>query len=73
MAPQTPRYFSYKTILTAKTLDDWALHIRRNYIEDTGLQEDVDDNEMTVEQYLHDYVIPQKEETLGATVRSADI
>ena len=54
-------------------LDDWALHIRRNYIEDTELKEDADDNAMTVEQYLHDYVIPQKGEELGATVRSADI
>ena len=25
-------------------LDDWALHIRRNYIEDTELKEDADDN-----------------------------
>lgn len=54
-------------------LDDWALHIRRNYIEDTELKEDADDNAMTVEQYLHDYVIPQKGEEFGATVRSADI
>ena len=54
-------------------LDDWALHIRRNYIEDTELKEDADDNAMTIEQYLHDYVIPQKGEELGATVRSADI
>ena len=43
-------------------LDDWALHIRRNYIEDTELKEDADDNAMTIEQYLHDYVIPQKGE-----------
>lgn len=35
--------------------------------------EDADDNAMTIEQYLHDYVIPQKGEELGATVRSADI
>lgn len=54
-------------------LDDWALHIRRNYIEDTELKEDAADNAMTVEQYLHDYVIPQKGENLGATARSADI
>lgn len=54
-------------------LDDWALHIRKNYIEDTELKEDADDNAMTIEQYLHDYVIPQKGEELGATVRSADI
>lgn len=49
------------------------MHIRRNYIEDTELKEDADDNAMTIEQYLHDYVIPQKGEELGATVRSADI
>ena len=49
------------------------MHIRRNYIEDTELKEDADDNAMTIEQYLYDYVIPQKGEELGATVRSADI
>ena len=48
-------------------LDNWALHIRRNYIEDTELKEDADDNAMTIEQYLHDYVIPQKGEELGGT------
>lgn len=26
-------------------LDDWALHIRRNYIEDTELKEDADDKQ----------------------------
>ena len=36
-----------------RQLDDWALHIRRNYIEDTELKEDADDNAMTIEQYLH--------------------
>ena len=54
-------------------LDDWALHIRRNYIEDAVLQEDADDNGMTVEQYLHDYVVPQKGKGFGSTARSADI
>ena len=54
-------------------LDEWALHIRKNYIEDDMLEEDADSNEMTVEQYLHDYVIPQKNEPLGSTARSADI
>lgn len=54
-------------------LDDWALHIRRNYIDDVELEEDAEDNEMTIGKYLHDYVIPQKDEALGATARSADI
>lgn len=54
-------------------LDDWALHIRRNYIEDDSLKEDADANGMTVEGYLREYVIPQKGEPLGSTVRAADI
>ena len=54
-------------------LDNWALHIRRNYIEDENLVIDAEMNGMTVEQYLHDYVIPQNDEVLGPTVRSGDI
>lgn len=54
-------------------LDDWALHIRRNYIEDEELKEDAEENAMTVKDYLHNYVIPQKGEAFGATARSADI
>lgn len=53
--------------------DDWALHIRRNYIEDEDLLLDAEINGMSVEQYLHDYVIPQKNEVLGPIVRSGDI
>ena len=54
-------------------LDEWALHIRRNYIEDEDLVSDSEINGMTVEQYLHEYVIPQRDEVLGSTVRSGDI
>lgn len=54
-------------------LDEWALHIRRNYIEDADLLSDAEVNGMSVEQYLHDYVIPQRDEHLGPTVRSGDI
>lgn len=54
-------------------IDEWALHIRRNYIEDEDLLLDAKINAMTIEQYLHDYVIPQKNEALGPTVRSGDI
>lgn len=35
-------------------------YIRRNYIDDVELEEDAEDNEMTIGKYLHDYVIPQK-------------
>ena len=54
-------------------LDDWALHIRRHYVSDESLAEDVHVFDMEVEDYLREYVIPQKHETLGATVRSGDI
>lgn len=54
-------------------LDDWALHIRRNYIDDSDLLDDSSVNGMSVEQYLKEYVIPQKHEDLGPTARAADI
>ena len=54
-------------------LDDWALHIRRNYIKDEDLLFDAEINGMNVEQYLHDRVIPQRNEELGPTARSGDI
>ena len=56
-----------------EVLDDWALHIRRNYIDDNDLLDDSAINGMTVEQYLKEYVIPQKHEKLGPTARSGDI
>ena len=54
-------------------IDEWALHIRRNYIDDEVLLSDSEINGMTVEQYLHDRVIPQRDEALGPTVRAGDI
>lgn len=54
-------------------LDEWAIHIRRNYIDDEQLVEDAAVNEMSIEEYLAQYVIPQKKDTLGPTARSADI
>lgn len=54
-------------------LNEWALHVRKNYIEDNTLKEDAEVNEKTIEEYLSEYVIPQKGEPFGATARSADI
>lgn len=56
-----------------EVLDNWALHIRRNYIEDDTLLDDAAINGMTVEQYLKEFIIPQKGEKLGPTARSGDI
>ncbi|MEG0835712.1 MAG: Hachiman antiphage defense system protein HamA [Christensenellaceae bacterium] len=54
-------------------LDDWALHIRRHYAPDDELEEDAALNKLTVEEYLRQYVIPQKREPFGPTARSNDI
>ncbi|MFR1723473.1 Hachiman antiphage defense system protein HamA [Emergencia timonensis] len=59
--------------IDAEVFDDWALHIRRNYINDDDLLDDAAINGMTVEQYLKEYVIPQKNEPLGPTARSGDM
>jgi len=53
--------------------DDWALHIRRHYLTDDELIEGAALNELTVEEYLRKFIVPQKEEPLGSTARSNDI
>ena len=54
-------------------LSDWALHIRRHYVSDDELEEGAILNELTVEEYLRQYIVPQKEEDFGSTARSNDI
>lgn len=54
-------------------LDDWALHIRRHYVPDDELEEDIALHKLTVEEYLRQYIIPQKGEPFGPTARSNDI
>ncbi len=51
-------------------LDDWALHIRRHYISDSELEGECDLLDSAPEDYLINYVIPQKSEGLGSTARS---
>lgn len=54
-------------------LDDWALHVRRHYIPDDELEEDAALNKLAIEEYLLQYIIPQKGEPFGPTARSNDI
>lgn len=54
-------------------LDNWALHIRRYYVPDDDLKEDLALHRLTTEEYLRKYVIPQKDEPFGPTARSNDI
>lgn len=54
-------------------LNEWAQHVRRNYIDDKQLLEDAEINSMSIEDYLTKYVIPQKKNPFGPTARSADI
>lgn len=54
-------------------LDEWAIHIRRHYVSDEELVESAVLNELSVEDYLRQYIVPQKGEVLGPTARSNDI
>lgn len=60
-------------VINDAILDDWALHIRRHYVPDDELEEDAVLNNLTVEEYLRQYIIPQKGEIFGPTARSNDI
>lgn len=54
-------------------IDEWALHIRRNYIDDNVLTDCVSNYKVPVEHYLRQYIIPQRNEVLGPSARSGDI
>lgn len=65
-------YLDYKD--DESVLDEWALHIRRHYISDEDLSECCQELELTPEEYLRKYVIPQKgEERLSGAARSNGI
>lgn len=64
-------YISYND--NPDVLDDWALHIRRHYISDEELEEECESLEISPEEYLKTYIIPQKEEGFGPTARSNTI
>lgn len=53
--------------------DDWALHIRKHYISDDALSESLSITGLSIEQYLREYVIPQKDDVYGPVSRSNDI
>ena len=53
-----------------KVLDEWALHIRRHFVSDEELIENCIDLDLTPEEYLKKYIIPQKGGRLGSTARS---
>ncbi len=56
-----------------EVLDDWALHIRRHYVTDEDLEQDIRLHKLSPEEYLRQFVIPQKGEKFGPTARSNDI
>lgn len=57
----------------SKVLDDWALHIRRHYISDEELEGECELLDITPEEYLKTYIIPQKTDGMGSTARSNTI
>ena len=62
---------SYET--DEAVFDDWALHIRKHYVEDDELTDDSVATGLSIEDYLREYIIPQRQETFGPTARSNDI
>ena len=57
-----------------RTLDAWAVHVRRHYISDVELAESCEDLDMTPEEYLKQNVIPQRgENRMAGTARSNGI
>ena len=51
---------------------DWAHHIRRHYESDEELRESLETTQMSVEEYLRTYIVPQKDDGFGSTSRSND-
>lgn len=49
-----------------------ALHIRQHYESDAELSESIKNTKLPVDEYLRQFVIPQKEDSFGATARSND-
>lgn len=70
---QSLNCFRLSYVIDNAVLDDWAQHIRRHYVPDSELEEDAALNTMSVEEYLRQFVIPQKNEPFGPTARSNDI
>lgn len=54
------------------TFRNWALHIRRHYESDDELIESLSDTQMSAEEYLRRFVIPQKNDIMAGTSRSND-
>ncbi len=51
---------SYET--DEAVFDDWALHIRKHYVEDDELTDDSVATGLSIEDYLREYIIPQRQE-----------
>ena len=57
-----------------ETLNAWAVHLRRHYISDEDLAESCDLLELSPEEYLKQFVIPQKsKDRMAGTARSNGI
>ena len=56
-----------------EVLDDLALHIRRHYISDEELSTSCEELELSTEEYLRTFKIPQKNDKVGPTARSNTI
>jgi hypothetical protein len=82
IAEESGTTFEDNILLTSYKLDycldedvfyDWALHIRKHYISDDELIESLRVTGLSAEDYLRQYIVPQKKDVLGPTSRSNDI
>lgn len=51
-------------------LDEWAKHIRTHYATDEDIEEGSIINGISIEEYLREYIIPQKTDEMGGTARA---
>jgi len=60
-------------VLDDAVFDEWALHLRKHYIPDDELAASLTIHGLSAEQYLREFVIPQKTDDFGPASRSNDM
>ena len=59
-------------VVNEDTYCELALHVRQHYESDAELSESIKNTKLPVDEYLRQFIIPQKEDPFGATARSND-
>ena len=59
-------------VINDDVYNDFALHVRQHYESDEELSESITTTRLSVEEYLRQFVIPQRDDSFGPTARSND-